>query len=113
MRQRARILALAAVLALGPGCFVIDELDAGMELMKESSPNGGKKAAAEPAPEPVARTKKKPDARVALAKWWKGARTPTSGPKDGGPAADIVTCRLGGKTLFMTKTDCEVQGGKF
>jgi hypothetical protein len=111
MRRRMRILALAAVLAFGPGCFVIDELDAGMDLMDEVSA-GRKKPSGEPAPETAA-DEKKANARVAVSKWWKSARTPSSGPKDPATATEIVTCRLDGQTLFMSKTDCEVQGGRF
>jgi hypothetical protein len=114
MRQRACILALAALLAAGPGCFVVDELDHGMELMDENSPNAKKQA---PEPEPVptrtAYRRKGPDARKALADWWKGARTPTSGPADGASTTEIVSCRIGGEVRFMGKTDCEVQGGSF
>ena len=111
MRQRMRILTLAAALALSPGCFVIDELDKGMALMDEVS-GGAKKPAAESAPETPAE-RKKADARVAVSKWWKNARTPSSGPKDPATATEIVSCRIGGGTRFMSKTDCQVQGGRF
>lgn len=108
MRRRTVTLALAALLATGPGCF-LGELDASMDLMDEMS-GGGKKAEAEAeAPdEPAARTP-----RTAAKDWWKSARTPASGPADGTAATDIVTCRLGGETRFMSRTDCEVQGGRF
>jgi len=108
MRRRTCMLALAAVLATGPGCF-LGELDSSMELMDEIS-GGGKQAEAETeAPEePAGR-----DPRAAAKRWWKSARTPASGPADGKAATEIVTCRLGGETRFMSRTDCEVQGGRF
>jgi hypothetical protein len=114
MRQRACIAALVALLATGPGCFVIDELDNGMELMEGNSPSS-KKQEPEPAPVPTrtAQRRKGPEARKALTDWWKGARTPASGPEDGAPTIEIVSCRIGGEIRFMSKTDCEVQGGSF
>jgi len=110
MRQIACISGLAAILLAGPGCFVLDELDSGMEKMKASSP--GTKASAAPADEAPAPARKygKP---VDLAAWWKSARTPTSGPKEPGERMEIVSCRIGGEVRFMSRTDCEVQGGRF
>jgi len=115
MRNRLWILALtAALLASVPGCFVVDELDSGLEQMKASSPKAHKRAAAEPAAEPeTATSDRTADARLALRKWWKHARTPTSGPKDPARATAIVSCHVAGQTRFMSRTDCEVQGGTF
>jgi hypothetical protein len=110
MRQLACISGLAVLLLVGPGCFVLDELDSGMAKMKASSPNAKAEAESseeEPAP---ARKDGKP---VDLAAWWKSARTPASGPKDGGERMEIVSCRIGGEVRFMSRTDCEVQGGRF
>jgi hypothetical protein len=113
MSRPLRFLALAWVLALGPGCFVIDELDNGMQLMEETSPSKKKAPAEEPEPEVEVARRKGPSARKALADWWKNARTPTSGPEDPDTATEIVTCHIAGATRFMSKTDCEVQGGTF
>lgn len=113
MSRPFRILALAAFLALHSGCFVIDELDDGMKTMDEMSPHSKKKPAEEAPPAATGAKRSGPSAQEALAKWWKHARTPTSGPRDSASAAEIVTCRVGGQTLFMSKTDCEIQGGKF
>ncbi|HKJ23530.1 MAG TPA: hypothetical protein VKB65_01815 [Myxococcota bacterium] len=115
MSRPIRIFALVlALLAAGPGCFVVDELDNGMKMMDENSPR--KKhgpAAEEAAPETAVARREGPSAQEALAKWWKHARTPSSGPRDPATATEIVTCRIGGATRFMSKTDCEVQGGTF
>ena len=119
MRYRFWILAVTtALLASGPGCFVVDELDSGMEQRKATSPNARKRAGAGPEspPQPGAtRPDGDPvaDARVALRKWWKHARTPTSGPKDPARATAIVSCHVAGQTRFMSRTECEVQGGTF
>jgi len=121
MSRRARILALCALLAFGTagsGCFVLDELDSGMAKMEEHSAKKKKneqgKTAAEAEPAPGSRSSSgKADTRAALADWWKSARTPTSGPREGDEAADIVACRIGDETRFMSRTDCEVQGGRF
>jgi len=116
MRNRLWILALtAAVLASGPGCFVVDELDSGMEKMKASAPGAHKRATEpEPAPEAArADPDRSADARLALRKWWKNARTPTSGPKDPSRATAIVSCHVAGQTRFTSRSDCEIQGGTF
>lgn len=116
MRQIVRSLALVAILALGPGCFVLDELDSGMELMKETSPSARKAAAAKAAAEEEearAPTRKKEGPQIDVAAWWKKARTPSSGPKDPETAIEVVSCRIGGSVRFMSKTDCQIQGGRF
>ena len=117
MRRILCILGLAGLLAGGPGCFVIDELDSGMEKMKEASPGARAKANAEAeqadraASAPSAR--KKDGKRIDLTGWWKSARTPSSGPKDPTAAIEIVTCRIGGEKRFMSKVDCEVDGVRY
>jgi hypothetical protein len=109
MRQIACSLALAALLLL-PGCFVLDEMDSGMAKMKENSPGAKAKAEAEAVEQAPVRKDGKP---LDLAAWWKTARTPTSGPKEPGERIEIVSCRIGGDVRFMSRTDCEVQGGTF
>jgi len=90
------------------------ELDNGMKLMDENSPRKKNAPAAEEGEPEVAVAKREgPSAQQALAKWWKHARTPSSGPRDPATATEIVTCRIGGATSFMSKTDCEIQGGTF
>jgi hypothetical protein len=97
----AGVLACAFLVALGSGCFVVDEIDQGMKIWKHHSPKKkSPPAAEEPAPtasEPSA----KPDA------WWRGARSLGSE----GLSADIVSCSLEGATQFMREADCLSQGG--
>jgi len=110
MRSLALLFAMA--LWVGPGCFVLDELDDGMAKMKEVSPSARKQA--EAAAEAELAAARKPKGKpLDLARWWKSARTPTSGPKEPGTAMEVVTCHIGGEVRFMAKTDCEVQGGRF
>lgn len=112
MRQIARSLGLLALLLVGPGCFVLDEMDSGMAKMKANSPSAKAKADAEA--ERVEQVPARKDGKpLDLAAWWKSARTPSSGPTDSGERSEIVSCRIGGGVRFMNKTDCEVQGGSF
>jgi hypothetical protein len=113
MRQIACSLGLAALLLL-PGCFVLDEMDAGMAKMKENSPGAKAEAGAAAEGEAVEQAPARKDGKpVDLAAWWKSARTPSSGPKEPGESIEIVSCRIGGDVRFMARTDCEVQGGTF
>ena len=119
MRQILCMLGLVGLLAGGPGCFVLDELDSGMEKMKEASPGArakteAKQAEAERETWDDARKRSGKDGKaIDLKAWWKSARTPSSGPRDPSASVEIVTCRIGGEKRFMTKVDCEVQGGRY
>lgn len=119
MRRRLPTLLAAAVIGLAcPGCFVIDELDSGMDLMKEHSPKqGGGEAEPEPAAGPSAASRAEERTRKLQADakdWWKKARTPTSKEPaaDASPGAAIVSCRIGGAIRFMSRSDCLSQGGR-
>ena len=100
-----RILCLVAVLGLAPGCYVFDELDKGRDLM-----DGGKAKAAEEKARADARAQREEDRQAARqqesAEWWSRARS-----LDGAPDPELVSCRIGGKTQFMRRTDCQSRGG--
>jgi len=99
----------AAVLPL-TGCFVLDELDAGAEIMDAHSPKRNKKAK-EAA---TASSEKGEEEKPAGQAWWSQARSlnrPAEDAASDDPAA-VVSCRLGGATRFMRRGDCLSQGGR-
>ena len=108
-----RLASLAALLLLAPGCFVLDELDAGRALMEQHSP---KKA-----------EEKKPAAATRMASadtdqglidelqgWWKKKRREAEEASRPAPDPDDVPvrCRIGGRTHFVRKSDCALRGGQ-
>jgi hypothetical protein len=99
-----RVLPLLAIAFLLSGCFVFDEIDAGMEMMDK----GPKKE--EPAPEPAGGAAKKPAGQ----EWWSTAKSLSREDADAAPPGDpqqLVTCRIGGGSRFMRRGDCVSQGG--
>ncbi len=112
MRRRFYSLTLMLAVGLaGPGCFAVDELDAGLASMKGAAPE----EAAEPAVEESSGgddAAERAKALQAKAKnLWKNARTPTSKEAPADPGAELVGCKIGGSTRFMSRTDCLTQGG--
>lgn len=108
-----RLAALAAVLVLGSGCFVFDELDAGMEIMEAHTPVDKKKpqsgdagAAGGDAAEPP------PTYQQAVSSWFEGARTLSKAPGEGEAEDPVVTCRHGGRSFFARQSDCLARGGE-
>jgi hypothetical protein len=99
----ASLLVLALLLVPAPGCFVVEEIDAGMKVWKHHSP---RKKQAETPPEELAAAPPAPGAK--RDDWWQGARSLDSGEL----SADIVSCELGGATQFMREADCRSQGGR-
>jgi len=91
------------------GCFVVDEIEKGQEIMKAHSPNpepekaGASKSAAAPK-----------SARERLAEYYAEQRakaSSSSGSSD--PADSIGRCRVGGSTEFLRRSDCKIRGGTF
>jgi hypothetical protein len=118
MRWRFHMATLLLALALaGPGCFVIDELDAGMATMKAHSPKkkgDAAKAATPETPETSTRdeaAKRAAALRADAQEWWKNARTPASKQGSSDPDQAAVRCRIGEGIRFMSRTDCLTQGG--
>lgn len=99
----ARFLALVLLLVPAPGCFVVEEIDAGMKTWQHHSP---KKKPSETPPEELAAAPSGPDAK--RDDWWQRARSIDSQEL----SADIVSCELGGATQFMREADCRSQGGR-
>jgi hypothetical protein len=108
MRTRALArLVCAGLLALGlaslPGCFVFDELDAGMEKIDRASA----KKKTEPEPAPVASAGTDAETEGRRRSLWEGGRS--LNPHEKSDA--IARCTLGGSVQFMTRDDCLARGG--
>jgi hypothetical protein len=109
-----RLLAVLLVALLGSGCFVLEELDKGNEILDAHSPTRSK-AAKEKAAAAAGQTAAKPgdpqeDPRARQKAWWQSARSLSRA--DEKPSEDPnVRCRLGGGVRFTRQTDCLTQGG--
>jgi hypothetical protein len=100
-----RVLVLIVALTLCGGCFVLDEIDAGQ---KEMDRYGGRNKAK--AGEAAAKSEEEPSPAQRARAWWDKARTITPGSDDA--KSDIVSCKLGGATRFMSQIDCQNSGGR-
>lgn len=109
--MRLWVLLLAAILC--SGCFVFDEIDAGMELMEKHSPKASKSKQAQKAPEPASQKK-------GLRAWWdeqkalaleRRARREEAAKPPPDPEDALVSCRVSGKIQFVRGKDCQNRGG--
>ncbi len=112
-----RLASLIAVLAFAPGCFVLEELDKGSEILDQHSPR--KKAERAESPPPTrAAAKKGEDEEGLLAgvQGWLQEKQKESAKSDSGPPPDPddvpVLCQSGGRTQYVRKSDCLLRGGK-
>lgn len=102
---------IACALALS-GCWIVDELDSGMEIMEQHSKReepAEVEQPAEPDPRPAAKNDG-PGAVERLVGWVEKRFEPAPPPPD--PADDPVRCQLPGRDLFSTRGDCEARGGR-
>ena len=103
MRIAAGLAICVLLLAVGSGCFVVDEIDQGMKTWEHHSPKQKKESEAppeDPAAPPSASSPQRDS-------WWRGARSLGSEEL----SSDIVSCDLAGSTQFMREADCRSQGG--
>lgn len=113
-----RWIALCSVAFLLGGCFVLDEIDAGQEIMDQHR-QGGSKAEAEDAEGGSTPEGGAPGLVAKVKDWWSGLGSePADSPeRDSGPPPhpdDVLgTCDLGGSLTFMRKFDCQRKGGAF
>jgi hypothetical protein len=107
-----RVVFLCLLAAFWCGCFVFEEIDAGMEMMDKHSPAakktpGGKDGApAQPdkdGEKPVTYAEK-------VGGWWQNATSLSSQPN--ASKEPFVQCTAGGKTFFTKKSDCQARGGR-
>jgi hypothetical protein len=112
MRNAALLLAL---LLIAPGCFVLDELDAGRKIMEQHSPKT--------AEEREARSKKvssstggnqDDEGLVARVQGWLAQRkADAERAKPSVHPDDVpVRCEIRGSMQFLRKFDCQLRGGR-
>jgi hypothetical protein len=117
MRRWSAIVCLIAAAGLATGCFVIDEIEAGQEIMDQHRPGGAKAEAEEEAAPPS--EEGSPGLVAKVKDWWAGLGADSGGSpqRDSGPPPhpdDVLgTCDLGGSLTFMRKFDCQRKGGEF
>ena len=109
------ILLIALLASLCQGCFVLDEIDKGQQLMDQHSPGARKQAAkrkeAEEAPRSARAGAKQEEGTLdGLKKWWKKKREPAPPKRD--PDDGVVRCQIGRTTQFTRKSDCTLRGGR-
>lgn len=107
-------LALLLPLVFGTGCFVFDEIDAGMEIMDAHSPAKNKQKAAAAAGKPTADGEKPPTYQEVVNSWWKDAKSINVSPAERRAASDdpMVPCAHQGKTVYTKQSDCIARGGR-
>jgi len=110
------ILLVALLASLCQGCFVLEEIDKGQELMDQHSPRAREQAAereeADAAPRSArAGAKQEEGILDGLKKWWKKKREPAPPKRD--PDDGVVRCQIGRTTQFLRKSDCMLRGGRF
>jgi len=107
--RHLRTFALVIPLVFGSGCFVFDELDAGMEIMESHTPADKKKAKQAGQ---KAEGEKPPTYQESLQAWWGEAKS-INVSKEARLAEDdpMVPCKHQGKTVFTRRSDCVARGG--
>lgn len=101
------------VCVLSTGCFVFDELDAGMEIMDSHTSHANKKREAEKKAAKAGKgdaDEKPPTYAGAVQDWFQNAKT--LGPREPSGDDPLIQCALGGSTRFMRQSDCVSQGGR-
>lgn len=111
MTRRTALASLLAAVLLLPGCFVIDELDHGSDILdKHSSKAADAKKAKEEEAAQSAVTAKKGAVDAYFQQENEDGTTRTFAP--GQMSEGIVACKLGGQTQFMTRENCAARGGR-
>jgi hypothetical protein len=106
-----RLVLAVMVCVICSGCFVIDEIDKGQELMEAHSPDT-EKVATDPALSGA--DGEAASARNRLNAYYKKQRSKASAAKSSDDPHDAVgRCKLGSNTLFMRQADCVSRGGTF
>jgi len=113
-----RWIALCSVAFLLGGCFVLDEIDAGQEILKQHAPKDAAEAEAEAEEDPSG--KDSPGFLDRAKRFWAGLRSDKQG-RTGGRANDsppphpdntLVRCDVQGRLEFTRKFTCQRKGGK-
>jgi hypothetical protein len=111
MARRTALASLLGAALLLPGCFVIDELDHGSEILdKHSSKAADAKKAKEEGEAQAVVTAKKGAVDEYFQQENEDGTTRTFSP--GQMSDGIVACKLAGQTQFMTRENCAARGGR-
>jgi hypothetical protein len=110
-----RILLVALLASLCQGCFVLEEIDKGQQLMDQHSPTARERAArreeARKDPRSARADADQEEGTLAgLKKWWTKKREPAPPKPD--PNDVVVRCQIGGSMHFTRKSDCMLRGGR-
>ena len=107
-----RILAVIVAAWACQGCFVLDEIDQGMEIMDEHAPKeeGASATPARPVRgRPAAKEQEDLGLLARLQKWWEERNKPKPPQRD--PSDVVVKCEIAGAVHFTRKSDCRIRGG--
>jgi hypothetical protein len=104
------MLSLTLALAFLPGCFALEELEAGRAIMEAHTPAAEKRKRAEAE---EAKREKPQSYQELVGSWWKDANTLNVSPEQRLAADDpLVPCTHGGKTVYTKRSDCVARGGR-
>jgi len=107
-----RVLATFLVLILASGCFIADEIDAGVATLPTKP--GAAKEEPEEAPAPAAPTRRtgpeEPGFFSVMVGMIEEELEPEPPPPD--PDDTPVRCWIGGKQHFSSRRDCQSRGGR-
>ncbi len=91
------------------GCFVLEEIDAGMTFMEEHSPEETKEEPPERSWSRSSETAR--SSRRESEDWWSRARSLAPGTTTEA-SSDIVRCEVGSSVQYTNRTDCKLRGGR-
>ncbi len=103
-----RLLVVSLFSCLCFGCFVFDEIDAGMDILEQHSPKDDESETAARSGE--SRSKSKSPRRESDG-WWKRARSLAPGTSSEAKS-DIVRCQIDGAVHYTSKSNCRLRGGR-
>ena len=109
------ILLVTLLASLCQGCFVLEEIDKGQQIMDQHSPRAREKQVQQEEPS-AGRSSARAGANreegtlEALRKWWKKKREPAPPERDLDDV--VVRCQIGGSMHFTRKSDCMLRGGR-
>lgn len=112
-----RLLAVALIAVLGSGCFALEEIDAGQEIMDKHYAGTRKESPEprdrEPAPDANAFERlraRAEDSAERFQRWWANLSL-TGGDAHSEDDEQLVRCTLDGRTHFARWADCRARGG--
>ena len=108
-----KILLLTLVGLLCGGCFVLDQIDQGLDVMETHTPDSEKAKAAVVGSDEKADGSPK-SARERLNEYYAKQRSQAPGSvTTADPGDKVGRCRIRGTTQFTRRSDCLLRGGSF